>query len=118
ADRCDDVDVGLGAEQLDEAGADDRMILREQEPDHRSGNDRATTVPRPGSESIRNVPSTSAARSRSRSVPMWPSPPAAAGSNPLPSSVTVSTEAPPERSRVTETCSAPECFWALRTASP
>ena len=35
ADRCDDVDVGLGAEQLDQAGADDRMILREQQPDHR-----------------------------------------------------------------------------------
>ena len=48
-------------------------------------------MPRPGAESMAIVPPASAARSRSRSVPMWPSsPPAAAGSNPRPSSPTVS----------------------------
>src|SRR5205807_2594326 len=113
------------AQQRAQAGADQRVIVGEQDPQGRchsaprppSGRRACTTVP-PGPESMRSSPPTSATRSCMPSSPWLEARPLAAGtSNPLPSSRTESTRAPLPARRSMATAPACACRTTLVRSS-
>ena len=77
---ADDLDVGLGVEDHPEAGADERLVVGDQDPDHSCGassgscarNDEAAAVARPGLE--RAAAQRDALAHPDEPVPVGPSP--------------------------------------------
>ena len=83
AGLADDLDVGLGLEHLAQAGADDGVVVDDQDADplvlaHRSGTSATIVAPAPGLDSIFSLPPSSASRSPMPSSPS-PSPPPSGG---------------------------------------
>src|SRR5437588_1650613 len=113
-------EVARGPQQLRQPGAHDRVIFGDDDADHRSGTSTRTRVPRPGAESIVSSPLASRARSRRmRSPKCRPAVlvSASEGSNPRPSSSTLSTAAAPLELTVTDTCVAWEWLTTFRSDS-
>ena len=84
----DDEEVVLLPEHRDHACAHDGVVVDDEQPDHRGTSSRKV-VPAPGPLTSRTVPPTSAARAWTPSSPKPSRAPS--GSNPWPSSRTVST---------------------------
>src|SRR5439155_20190221 len=95
---ADDVDVRLRAQQHAQAGADDRVVVDDDDADHRAGTSTTSVVPDPGADSICSRPSTSATRSR---IPDSPIPSlldgGMSGEKPCPSSSTTAVTMLPRR---------------------
>src|SRR6185312_10861349 len=124
----DDLDVRLALEQQPDAGADDPVVVGDQDSHAADsprcepvgtdspGTNSRTVVPAPGRDSIVSSPPTRSVRSR---IPAMPSPRwDSSKAKPRPSSATRSSTPPSGwRRSATPTRSAPECRAALESAS-
>src|SRR6266487_3477859 len=117
-------EAGLAAEQLDEALADDRVIVGHEHADypgwclgHVRGTRAVSRVPFPGSPISSMAPPRSSARSRMPRMPRESWLACAASESPLPLSVTLRVTMRPAWSRVTSTQLAPEWRAMLVRAS-
>ena len=104
-----DADVLLGLEQQTQAGADERVVVDDQDTDHGSGTSATNVVPAPGRDSIVSRPPSSATRS---CMPTRPIPVSLGlfGSNPTPSSSMNSDTESSVLARTIRTFAACACF--------
>src|SRR5579875_2481136 len=108
ADRRDDVEAVV-AQQPRQAVAEQREVFGDHDA---QGSTASTIVGPPAGLSTRSVPSSASTRCRR---PWRPEPSGSAP--PRPSSITVTTSAPPIRTTRRSTCDAPACFAAFASAS-
>ena len=87
---ADHDELRVGLDQLRQTIADDRVIVDDRDPDHRTGTSSSIVVPAPGARpQARALPPADSARSLSTARPMWPSTrrlSSSSTSNPRPSS--------------------------------